>query len=318
MDFWPGVILGDPRQCWRIAQVSNTSMHRRRFVLAALSAAGVTLRAHAAPANQFDIVYPHYRPEDRARAVFPLAVLDLAMKAAGANYVARETDVLMERGRALAELAELTGRSNAINLLWTSMGAEAERGLNVVRIPINRGLIGHRVFIIRKDRQGDFDKVESLSDLKALTGGQGLGWIDTEIMRAAGLNIATVPYETVFDMIQGGRLDYFPRGVVEAFAELDEPRHRERNLAVEKRLLLKYRSDFIFYVSARNVSLAETINAGLVKAYLDGSYMRLFNSHPYIQDALARSDLASRKVFVLDNPYLSEGDRRIPDKYWMS
>ncbi|MFL9953740.1 hypothetical protein PQR21_21695 [Paraburkholderia nemoris] len=290
-------------------------MHRRRFVLAALAAAGVTLRAHAAPADPFAIVYPHYRPEDWARAIFPLAVLDLAMKAAGADYVARQADVLMERGRALAELA---GGSNAINLLWTSTDAEAERGLNVVRIPINRGLIGHRIFVIRKDRQADFDRVGSLADLKALTGGQGLGWIDTKIMRAAGLNIETVPYETVFDMVQGGRLDYFPRGAIEAFAELDEPRHRDRNLVVEKRLLLKYRSDFIFYVSTKHASLAQTINKGLEKAYLDGSFMRLFNSHPYIQDGLVRSDLASRKVFVLDNPFLSEEDRRIPDKYWMS
>ncbi|MFL9886958.1 hypothetical protein PQR68_00320 [Paraburkholderia agricolaris] len=289
-------------------------MQRRRFVLAALSAAGVALRAQSAPADRFDIVYPHYQPDDRARAAFPLAVLDLAMKAAGVEYVARQADVLMERGRALAELA---GHGNAINLLWTSMDVEAERGLPVVRIPINRGLIGYRVFIIRKDRQVDFDRVQSLSDLRTLTGGQGLGWVDTEIMRAARLNIETVPYETVFDMIQGGRLDYFPRGLVEAFAELDEPRHRERNLVVEKRLLLKYRSDLIFYVSAEHESLARTINRGLVKAYLDGSYMRLFNAHPYIQDALARADLANRKVFVLDNPYLSEGDRQIPDRYWM-
>ena len=69
------------------------------------------------------------------------------------------------------------------------MGAEAERALNVVRIPINRGLIGYRVFIIQKDRQADFDRVRSLADLKALTGGQGLGWIDTEIMKAANLKI---------------------------------------------------------------------------------------------------------------------------------
>lgn len=66
-------------------------------------------------------------------------------------------------------LPELTGRGNAIDLLRTSADAEAEHGLSMVRIPINRGLIGYRVFIIRKDRQADFDSVQNLTALRALT-----------------------------------------------------------------------------------------------------------------------------------------------------
>lgn len=126
-------------------------MHRRRFVLAALSAAGVTLRARAAPADppvHFDIVYPRIRPARDVHAAFALAVLDLAMKTANASYTLRSADIEMERGRALAELA---GTNNMINLHWTSMEAQAERGRNVVRIPIHRGLIGRRLFIIRKE-----------------------------------------------------------------------------------------------------------------------------------------------------------------------
>jgi hypothetical protein len=290
-------------------------MHRRRFVLAALSAAGVALRVPAAPAIRFDIVYPRIRPGGDVHAAYALAVLDLAMKTANASYTARQTAIVMERGRALAELAN---GGDTINLHWTSMGAQAERGLNVVRIPIHRGLIGYRVFVIRKDRQPDFDRIERFSDLKALTGGQGLGWIDTEILKAAGLNVQTSTYETMFEMTQSGRVDYFPRGVVEAFAELDGRRHREPDLVVENRLLLKYRSDFLFYVATGHEAMAETIGKGLVAAYRDGSFMRLFNSHPYIQDALTRTKLANRKTFHLDNPFLSEADRRIPDEYWMS
>jgi hypothetical protein len=45
--------------------------------------------------------------------------------------------------------------------------------------------------------------------------------------------------------------------------------------------------------------------------------MKLFNSHPYIQNALGLAKPALRKTFQLDNPYLSEADRRIPDEYWM-
>lgn len=67
-------------------------------------------------------------------------------------------------------------------------------------------------------------------------------------------------------------------------------------------------------------SSATEISRRVARAMFAASrlYMGLFNSHPYIQDGLIRSDLASRKIFVLDNPYLSEGDRRIPGKYWMS
>lgn len=293
-------------------------MHRRRFVLAALSAAGSTLRARAAPADppvHFDIVYPRIRPTRDVQVAFALAVLDLAMKTANASYTLRSAEIEMERGRALAELA---GADNMINLHWTSMEAQAERGRNVVRIPIHRGLIGHRVFIIRKERQADFDKVERFSDLKAFMCGQGLGWIDTKILRAAGLNVQTSTYDTMFEMTQGGRVDFFPRGLVEAFAELDGRRQLEPDLVVENRLLLKYRSDFIFYVAAGHEALAQTIEAGLVAAYRNGAYMRLFNTHHYIQDALARANIASRLIFTLDNPFLSEADRRIPDEYWMS
>ena len=290
-------------------------MHRRRFVLAALGAAGVTLGARAMPAEPFDIVYPRVSPGADLRAAFALAVLDLAMKTANAAYTVRRTEIIMERGRALAELAN---GHNTINLHWTSMEATAERGLNVVRIPIHRGLIGYRVFVIRKDRQRDFDKIERFSDLQAFTCGQGLGWIDTDILKAAGLDVQTSTYETMFEMTQNGRVDYFPRGVVEAFAELEGRQYSEPDLVVENRLMLKYRSDFIFYVATGHEALASTIENGLVQAYRDGTYLRLFNSHPYIQDALARTRPASRKTFHLDNPYLSEADRRIPRGYWMS
>lgn len=293
-------------------------MHRRRFVLAALSAAGFTPRAWGAPADppvHFDIVYPRIRPARDVHAAFALAVLDLAMTTANASYTLRTADIEMERARVLAELAN---SNNLINLHWTSMEAQAEHGRNVVRIPIHRGLIGHRIFIIRKDRQADFDRVERFSDLKAFACGQGLGWIDTDILQAAGLNVQTSTYDTMFEMTQGGRVDYFPRGLVEAFAELDGRQHQEPDLVVENRLLLKYRSDFIFYVAAGHEALAQTIESGLVAAYRNGAYMKLFNSHHYIQDALTRARIASRLTFTLDNPFLSEADRSIPDKYWMS
>jgi hypothetical protein len=289
-------------------------MHRRRFIFAAAGAAGAALVARAAPAGHFEIIYPQIRPGRDVHAAFALATLDLAMKAANASYTAHEIEPIMDRGRALAELASGT----TINLHWTSMEAQAERGLNVVHIPIHRGLIGFRVFLIRADRQRDFDGVDTLEDLRSMTGVQGLGWVDAEIMRNAGLPVQTTSsYETIFRMVEGRRVDYFPRGVVEAYPELDARQGTEPGLAVENHLLLAYRSDFLFYVSPSHEELAATIARGFTAAWRDGSYLKLFNSHPYIQNGLRRANLSSRKVIWIDNPFLSDEDRAIPEMYWM-
>ncbi|CAH2799083.1 MAG: FIG00462132: hypothetical protein [uncultured Paraburkholderia sp.] len=287
-------------------------MQLRTFVLAALGMAGMPGRPRLMSTADFEIVHPRIRTGGEVHAAFALAVLDLAMKTANATYTIREADVAMERGRALAELAD----GSSINLLWTSMDSRAESGLNVVHIPMHRGLIGYRLFVIRKDRQAEFDRVQNLADLQRLRAGQGLGWVDTDILRDAGLKVETSSTDTLLAMTRAGRIDYYPRGLIEAFPEMEARGETGPELTVEKRLLLKYRSDFL-YVGRRDPALASTIERGFAGAYKNGSYMRLFNSHPYIQNALAQVDLRKRTMIKLDNRYLSAADRKIPAEYWM-
>ncbi len=270
--------------------------------------------APCAFAEHFDIVYP--RPSNLAdlRADYAKAVLALAMSEAHADYTIRMTHDVMERQRALRELAA----GETINLHWTSMGEQDEANLRPIYIPIHRGLIGYRVLIIRKDRQREFDAIHTLDQLKALTGGQGFGWVDVGILRHAGLHIETSTYDTLFQMTEAGRIDYYPRGVAEAYAELQQRAALDPDLTVERHLLLAYRSDFLFYTNKRNERLAQTIERGLQAAYADGSFMRLFNTHPFIQQALLRSELTKRTVIPIENPYLSEADRAIPAAYWLS
>lgn len=272
------------------------------------------LSAAPAWAQRFDIVYPRVTEVDDPRAAFAKAVVDLAMREIHADYTIRPSKEIMERTRALRELTE--GRT--INLHWSSMSRADEARLDAVPIPLHRGLIGYRVLLIRQDRQPEFDKINTLEQLSAVTGGQGIGWVDTDILRDAGLHIETATYDALFRMVQAGHIDYYPRGVIEAYTELKSRHSVNPDLVVENHLLLAYRSDFVFYTSKANTRLAAAIEEGLKKAYSDGSYLRLFNSHPYIQAALARADLSHRTVIWIDNPYLSEEDRRIADKYWMA
>ena len=276
-------------------------------------AAALGCAAAPARAEHFDIVYPRAAAADDPRPAFALAVLDLAMREAHADYTIHESSDVMQRERAIRELAN----GKAVNLGWFSMSAHDEARLRPIRIPIYRGLIGYRVLLIRKDRQSEFDKIETLDQLKALIGGQGLGWVDTGILRDAGLHVDMATYDSLFRMTEAGRIDYFPRGVVEAWNELQARHAQTPSLAVERHLLLAYRSDTIFYTSKRNERLAQTIEAGLRAAYRDGAYMRLFDSQPYIQQAIEQARLAHRTVIHLDNRYLSEADREIPAEYWM-
>ncbi len=266
--------------------------------------------ANAAP---FEIVYAHLVTADDSRTDFAKAVIELAMHEAHADYTIRESSDVMQRERALRELEH--GRT--INLIWVSMSVHDERRLRPIRIPIYRGLIGYRVLLIRKDRQPDFDKINTLDQLKTMTGGQGFGWVDTGILRDAGLHIETSTYDSLFEMTQAGRIDYFPRGVVEAGLELQARHATDPDLVVERHLLLVYRSDFIFYTSKRDEQLAQTIEAGLRAAYRDGSYERLFRSFSYIRQALDEIRPGRRTVIYLDNPYLSQADRDISNAYWL-
>ena len=273
------------------------------------------LCVHSLPAwaVHFDIVYPRVTEFDDPRAAFAKAVLDLAMREVHAQYTIRPSKDVMERGRALHELAE----GNTINLHWSSMSRADEARLHAIPIPIHRGLIGYRVLVIRRDRQSEFDEIDTLEQLRAMTGGQGIGWVDTDILRRAGLHIDAAPYDALFRMVQAGHIDYYPRGVIEAYTELEARHETNPDLVVEHHLLLAYRSDFVFYTNKSNKRLAEAIEQGLTKAYADGSYMRLFDSHPYIQAALSRAELDHRTVIWLDNPDLSAEDRRISARYWM-
>jgi hypothetical protein len=277
----------------------------------------VSLLAMASPpafAEHFKIVYPRASNRVDGKAEFIKALIQLAMSETHSDCTIEPSHDVMERSRALRELAD----GKTVNLHWASMSASDEANLRPIRIPLYRGLIGLRVFIIRKDRQPDFDRIDDLDQLKTLTAGQGFSWVDAGILRNAGLKVETSTYDLLFNMTEAGRVDYFPRGLVEAGAEVAARRAADPDLVVENHLLLAYRSDFIFYTNKQNERLAETLEKGLAAAYEDGSYMRLFNSDPYVQNALVLTAPARRKIIWLPNPYLSAADRQIPDKYWMS
>jgi len=188
-----------------------------------------------------------------------------------------------------------------ITLLWTMTSKAREESLGAIYFPLQKGLLGHRVFIIRKEDQERFTNIRSLEQLKRLTAGQGHDWPDTKILISNGLAVEkSLNYHSLFAMLKAHRFDYYPRGITEAAGELEQL--NDQSLTIESRLLLRYPAPLYFFVNKNNQRLKSRLTEGLMLAHKDGTFDELFCSQLSVQKALNRSNLDKRRIFDLENP----------------
>jgi ABC-type amino acid transport substrate-binding protein len=181
----------------------------------------------------------------------------------------------------------------------TSRQREAE--LLPIRIPLLRGLLGVRLIMVRQEDADRLSAVRSVADLADFRVGQGLGWPDTDILRANGLDIVTGDqYKGLFEMLALGRFDLFPRGITEAWDEVAET----RGLVVEPNILLIYPTAIYFFVHPDAKALADRIERGLRMAIQDGSFDALFQEHT--AESLALTQPETRRILRLHNPLLPD------------
>ncbi|MYM73858.1 transporter substrate-binding domain-containing protein [Duganella sp. FT134W] len=276
---------------------------RRRFILGSALALGIT------PARGATLVrHPQSEAEGHGDGAehYPVRLLRMALARSGQDYALQPTAVMMRQNRALAELQ--AGR--VVDVLWTMTSQTRERDLLPVRIPLDMGLIGWRLLLIRRSDAERFGAIRQAAELQALDALQGHDWPDTDILRANHYKVQTASdYAGMFKMLESGRVDYFPRAVFEVWHEAAA--FAQQGLMVAPGLALHYPSAFYFFVKKSNTALAAAIQRGLESMLADGSYVRLF--HEYFGEMAARSTLGARRVFELRNPLLSAAtplDRR--------
>ena len=196
-------------------------------------------------------------------------------------------------------------KNGTTQVLWAATDQTLESELAPVRIPILKGFLGHRIFLIRKGDQAKFDHIKTLADLKQITLGQGTSWADTKIMKANNLNVITTQkFAGLMYMLDGGRFDAFPRGVQEPWSEVNFAPGLE--FEVEKHIMLVYKMPMYFFTSKTNTALAKDLEQGLNSAIADGSFDKVFFNDPAIRTAMEKADIKNRLIFQLDNPTLSK------------
>jgi len=261
-------------------------------------------------ADDLTVVYPNR--DGLGEKAFGYQLLQLILPKTGKAYKLVLDKEATNQDRAFSELEK-----GVFSVVDSGIGPEFESKFDAVYIPIDRGLLGWRIFIINKKQQEDFSKIKTLEQLKTKIAGQGIGWTDGLIIEKSGIRVQTsAKIENLINMVDAGRFDFFPLGVNETHGFLAQFGKGKPNLVVEDTLVLAYPFARLFYVKKGNKVLHDDIKMGLEKAYSDGSFQKFIENHPFFKEGLTKANLKKRTIIRINNPFMTEKFKKIDPKWW--
>lgn len=279
----------------------------RRSLLAAAGALAVGA-AHAEPPLVIRVAKHEALQDPQIRYI--LLLLRLAMERSGKKIEIQPSRNVMAQSRALLELAR---PDPLLDVFWTMTNPEREQQLLPIRIPLDRGLLGWRLLLVRKAELDRWAGLQTLEQLGALQAGQMNDWPDTSILRANGLKVQTgTHFESLFGWLADGRFDYFPRSVLEIGLEAME--HAPRGIVIEPHLMLQYPAALYFFVAPAKPQLHEQLTHGLESLVADGTLERLWQTQ--FGDVIERYHLRSRRLLKLQNPLMPSATPLARKQLW--
>lgn len=226
--------------------------------------------------------------------------LKRTQKTHGAYYYAERVPIFA-RDRLLDEML----RGDEINITVVATQPLWEEKLIAIRIPIDMGLSGYRLSLIHRGMQNKLSAVTTLQQLKALTVGAGEAWSSRKVFDANGFAVVTgQSFDPLLKMLLAGRFDYFPRGLNEAFPELDARQAEFADLRIEQSFLIEFPLPTYIFVSPEAPRLAKRIEEGMESMVRDGTLQKIMLA--FNADMLARTDICSRRIFRINNPMLTD------------
>jgi hypothetical protein len=287
------------------------------LVLCFSSLASAPLFADPLVADRLVVRVPKPQPDSEVAQSYFLQLLRMALLSGSEGRPlpeVRETTV-MEQERATLELR----RNKLIDVYWMGTSAAREQHLNVIPIPLDRGLLGFRQLIIQRDKLSLFNDIETAEDLKKLIACQGLGWPDVEILRASHFRVTVSSgFEGLYKQLAAGRCDYLPRGLFEAAPELEQRKLRYRGLQIYDKVLIHYPFAVYFFVSPDNEYLAQWITKGLENMISNGQFQQFMETHLLMIHLFPLQEKVSPKfIFDIPNPLLPEATDYKNSRYWI-
>ncbi|MFD2261566.1 hypothetical protein ACFSM5_01620 [Lacibacterium aquatile] len=275
----------------------------------------LTLAGWIVPADARELVTFARSSNDarNPRHAYSLGLLKLALEKAQVEADFVQADMVLEQSRAVEELA--MGRG--LRVIWVGTSPERERQLRPIRIPLDRGLLGLRLMMVRPDSLRQIAELPSAHFLRSFVMGQGVGWPDVQILESAGFKVVETSYDQLFPMLERGRVGALPRAAFEIRSEIDAQQRLGRQFAIDPRFAISYRFCSFFFTNRADEALASAIERGLEAAYDDGSFMAYFETHPYTGGIVQALQLEKREILAIDNPLLTPETRALPPRYWL-
>lgn len=218
--------------------------------------------------------------------------------------------VHMPKDRAYNYLAT----NNQMDIVFGGATLEREKLNRPIRIPLLKGLNGWRVPLIHKSSPRLMANKQSIDEFKQLVAGQFHMWSDVAILEHNKVKVHKLTnLAGIYEMLHKNRFDYFPRSVLEVWHDYERNKHLD--ISIEQHTLIYYPTAYYFYVNKDNDQLAQIVEAGLEAAIKDGSFDKIFNQH--FGETIAKITLNPRRVFRLQNPYLSPSTPLLREEFWI-
>lgn len=211
----------------------------------------------------------------------------------------------------------LLSKSDAVTVIARTTSVERENALRPLRIPLDKGLTGYRLFLIQKPLQSRTLRVKTLKDLQAFRIGQKSMWVDVEVLQRAGLNVVgSLDYESLFRMLPAGRFDMISRGINEIQLEWETHSASNPDLAIERHILLYYPLPryYFFAPTPEGARLAQRVGEGLALLRTNHEFDRLYNA--FKREVLSGIELQGRQLIRIPNPTLPPQTPLDNPTYW--
>jgi len=273
----------------------------------------------ALPADTLPVVL-HRVDYSYTENTLAFAMLKLIMDKSGVKYQLGYSQNVADSSRGSRDIAGsiMPSKSNpdGVNIILSGMG-ESFPGVRTTTVPVTGGLLGLRVACVNDLYIDRFKNVDHLDDLKYFIAVQGQGWTDAKILAQGGLPTFEVETTLTYNLLNEGRIDYFPRSITSVESECNSGNNQYPSVTVDPYIHIVHPAAWLYTVNSDNHRLFDAVERGFAQALSDGSYAQLLEDQFFTPWLIESLNFPNRRILYVSTPLGDSLVEQVPSQYWL-